>query len=135
MEVCSVKRSSSSDKSRASKSGEQAIKQATHGAVCLKRRHDTRVTATSSAKALFYRHRLKIAGKKTSRLAVRKGLFSPLLPAESTKKVSPFCHIKQQTNAKTAGEPSQTSRDNSAFRTNRQREPTSEKLIFLYIFQ
>jgi hypothetical protein len=119
----------------ASKSRQQAIKQATHGAVCLKRRHETRITAHGSVKVLLYRQRLKTAVKKASRLAVRKGLFSPLPPAEITKKVSPFCHIKQQTNAKTAGEPSQTSRDNSAFRIIRQHESIPGKLSFSYIFQ
>jgi hypothetical protein len=81
MEVCSVKPSSSSDKSCASKSREQAIKQATHGVVCSKRRHDIRVTAHRDGKALYYRQRLTISGKKTSRLGARSGTFSPLSPA------------------------------------------------------
>jgi hypothetical protein len=51
MEACSVKLSSSSDKSRAGKSRLQAIKQATHGVVCSKRRHDIRVSADTGAKA------------------------------------------------------------------------------------
>jgi hypothetical protein len=62
-------------------------------------------------------------------------VFSPLSRAENIQKVSPFCHIEQQINAKTTGEPSQMSRDNSAFRTIRQRESISGKLMFLYIFQ
>jgi hypothetical protein len=116
MEACSVKPSSSSDKSRASKSRQQAIKQATHFAFCSKRRHDIQVAAHRGEKAPCYRQRLTIAGKKTSRGVAHNGTFSPLSPAESAPKVSPFCHIEQQINAKTTSEPSQISRDSKAFR-------------------